>query len=135
MIRTYSELVQYNTFEDRFNYLALKGSVAAQTFGHERYLNQDFYRSRAWKQVRRDVIARDLGCDLGLEGFEIHDKIIVHHMNPMSADNIIHGDQDILNMEYLISVTHKTHNGIHYGDDSIIPKPYVERRPGDTRLW
>ncbi|ASR80065.1 HNH endonuclease [Arthrobacter phage GoCrazy] len=135
MIRTYSELIQYNTFEDRFNYLALKGSVAAQTFGHERYLNQDFYRSRAWKQVRRDVIARDLGCDLGLEGFEIHDKIIVHHMNPMSADNIIHGDQDILNMEYLISVTHKTHNGIHYGDDSVIPKPYVERRPGDTRLW
>ncbi|QFP94972.1 HNH endonuclease [Arthrobacter phage NapoleonB] len=135
MIRTYSELIQYNTFEDRFNYLALKGSVAAQTFGHERYLNQDFYRSRAWKQVRRDVIARDLGCDLGLKGFEIHDKIIVHHMNPMSADNIIHGDQDILNMEYLISVTHKTHNGIHYGDDSVIPKPYVERRPGDTRLW
>ncbi|ASR80258.1 HNH endonuclease [Arthrobacter phage Heisenberger] len=135
MIRTYSELIQYNTFEDRFNYLALKGSVAAQTFGHERYLNQDFYRSRAWKQVRRDVIARDLGCDLGLEGFEIHNKIIVHHMNPMSADNIIHGDQDILNMEYLISVTHKTHNGIHYGDDSVIPKPYVERRPGDTRLW
>ncbi|ALY08691.1 HNH endonuclease [Arthrobacter phage Circum] len=135
MIRTYSELIQYNTFEDRFNYLALKGSVAAQTFGHERYLNQDFYRSRAWKQVRRDVIARDLGCDLGLESFEIHDKIIVHHMNPMSADNIIHGDQDILNMEYLISVTHKTHNGIHYGDDSVIPKPYVERRPGDTRLW
>ncbi|AMM44372.1 HNH endonuclease [Arthrobacter phage Mudcat] len=135
MIRTYSELIQYNTFEERFNYLALKGSVAAQTFGHERYLNQEFYRSRAWKQVRRDVIARDLGCDLGLEGFDIHDRPIVHHMNPMSADNIIHGDEDILNMEYLITVTHKTHNGIHYGDDSVIPKPFVERRPGDTRLW
>ncbi|WBF79049.1 HNH endonuclease [Arthrobacter phage Hankly] len=135
MIRTYTELSQYSTLEDRFNYLVLKGSVAAQTFGHERYLNQNFYRSREWKQVRRDVIARDLGCDLGVEGYEIHDKALVHHMNPMGVDNIIHGDEDILNPEYLITVTHNTHNAIHYGDANLLPKPFIERRPGDTRLW
>lgn len=135
MIRTYTELIQYSTLEDRFNYLMLKGSVAAQTFGHERYLNQSFYRSREWKQARRDVIARDLGCDLGVQGYEIHDKILVHHMNPMGVDNIIHGDEDILNPEYLISVTHNTHNAIHYGDANLLPQPFVERRPGDTRLW
>lgn len=135
MIRTYTELIQYSTLEERFEYLKLRGSVAHETFGTERYLNQEFYRSRAWKLARRDVIARDLGCDLGVQGFDIHDKIIIHHMNPMTVDNIIHGDEDILNPEYLISTTHNTHNAIHYGDASLLPRALVERAPGDTRLW
>lgn len=135
MIRTYSELIQYKTLEERFEYLKLRGSVGMETFGTERYLNQDFYRSRAWKHARRDVIARDLGCDLAVEGFDIHDKIIIHHMNPMTVDNIIHGDEDILNPEYLITTTHKTHNAIHYGDVSLLPRALVERSPGDTQLW
>lgn len=134
-IRTYSELIQLSTFEERYEYLALRGSVGDVTFGDERYLNQHFYRSVEWKQMRNEVIARDLGLDLAMTGYEIHDRIIIHHMNPMVARDIVHGNDDILNPEYLITTTHRTHNAIHYGDADLLPKQYVPRRPGDTKLW
>lgn len=135
MIRTYSELRRIRDFEERYRYLALRGSVGQSTFGFDRYINQAFYTSREWRQVRQQVIARDLGCDLGVEGYEIHDRVIIHHMNPMDVDDIAHGDSDILDPEYLITTTHRTHNAIHYGDERLLPRQLVERRPGDTRLW
>ena len=135
MLRTYSELRSLRTFEERFEYLKLQGSVGHSTFGFERYLNQRFYTSTQWRQTRNHIITRDLGADLGVEGYDIFDRIIVHHMNPMVPDDITHGDPDILNHEYLIATSHNTHNAIHYGDSSLLVKPVVERRPGDTRLW
>lgn len=134
-IRSYSELRRINTFEDRYDYLKLGGSVGGSTFGFDRYINQRFYTSREWKQVRERVIARDMGLDLGVEGHEIYDKIIIHHMNPMTVDEIEHGEKHILDPEYLITTTHNTHNAIHYGDASLLPRPHIERRRGDTRLW
>lgn len=134
-IRTYSEMVAFDTFKERFNYLALKGVVGRPTFGSERYLNQRFYTSREWRQVRYQVIARDQGCDLGMDDHEIHEKVFIHHMNPMTVEDIEHSDDSILDPEYLITVTHRTHNAIHYGDESLLPQPFVERRPGDTTLW
>lgn len=135
MIRTYSQLKSYTTFEDRYEYLNLKGVVGQETFGFERYMNQQFYRSKEWRDLRHHIIARDEGCDLGIPGYEIFDRPIVHHMNPMTSQDLIHGDSDILNPEYLILVTHQTHNAIHYGDASRLAQPLVERQPGDTRLW
>jgi hypothetical protein len=121
---------------ERYDYLRLKGVVGDFTFGYERYHNQRFYTSRQWKQVRDHVISRDFGNDLGADGYEIRgEQITVHHMNPMSPDDIIHGDESILDPEYLISTTHKTHNAIHYGDASLLTKVLIERRPGDTKLW
>ena len=134
-IRTYSELSRLSSFEDRFEYLKLSGQVGVATFGFDRYINQSFYTSTQWRQVRDKIIARDLGLDLGADGHEIYDRVIIHHMNPMVPEDIIHGDEDILDPEYLISTSHRTHNAIHYGDSSLLPKPLVERRPGDTRLW
>ena len=134
-IRTYSELSQIPTFEERYEYLALRGVVGEPTFGYDRWLNQAFYRSAEWRHIRNYVIYRDLGCDLGVEGYEIHDKVIIHHMNPMQQADLLHGNDDIVNLEYLISTTHKTHNAIHYGDASLLPKQYTPRRPGDTKLW
>lgn len=134
-LKTYSELRRLDTFEERYDYLQLKGSVGQATFGFERYLNQRFYTSTQWRQVRNQVITRDLGLDLGSTGYEIFDRIIIHHMNPMTPEHIEHGDPDILNPEYLITTCHATHNAIHYGDVSLLVKPLVERRPGDTRLW
>lgn len=133
--RSYSALSRLPTFEERYKYLSLKGQVGEVTFGFDRYINQKFYTSRQWRQVRNYVIARDNGCDLGIEGFEIHSKVIIHHMNPMTADDIIHGDEAILDPEFLITTTHQTHNAIHYGDESLLPRSFVERRPGDTKLW
>jgi hypothetical protein len=133
--RTYSELERLPTFEERYDYLRLGGSVGVSTFGFDRYINQDFYRSRDWKLTRDYVIIRDNGCDLGISGYEIHDSILVHHMNPMSADDVIHGEEWILNPEFLISTTKDTHNAIHYGDRSLLRQLFVERGPGDTRLW
>jgi hypothetical protein len=134
-IRSYPELRRIETFEDRFKYLALKGVVGDSTFGFDRYINQQFYTSREWRQIRHHVIARDNGCDLGIEGYEIHSKLIIHHMNPMTADDIVQGDEDILNPDFLITTTLQTHNAIHYGDERLLPRPFVERRPGDTKLW
>lgn len=133
--RSYSELRQFDTIEERFRYLTIKGSVGDATFGSDRYLNQMFYRSHQWKQMRYHVIARDMGCDLGVEGFEIHGRIIIHHMNPMSVSDITRGDSGILDPEFLIATTHRTHNAIHYGDESQLPRVFVDRRPGDTKLW
>jgi len=135
MIRTYSELRHLDTLEERYKYLALHGQVGDITFGFDRYLNQDFYRSTQWRNIRNVVILRDYGCDLGVEGYDIHDKIYVHHMNPMNVEDIVEGDARILEPEFLISVTHRTHNAIHYGDISLLPRKLVERKPGDTKLW
>lgn len=133
--RTYSQLAHLATFEARFEYLMLGGTVGRETFGHERHLNQSFYRSREWRRVRDVVIARDEGCDLGIPGYEIHDMVVIHHMNPMIASDIIHADDDIINPEFLITVTHRTHNAIHYGDLTLLTPPLVVRTPGDTKLW
>lgn len=135
MIRSYSELIRTNSFIERFRYLALPGSVGASTFGFDRHVNQKFYTSRQWRQIRQHVIARDEGCDLGVEGYEIHDRVLIHHMNPMGIDDIVAGNEAILDPEFLISTTHRTHNAIHFGDERQLPKPLAERRPGDTKLW
>lgn len=133
--RSYSEMRRFDTHEDRFDYLMLRSSVGTSTFGFDRWMNQQFYRSSQWKQVRNNVIARDLGMDLGVEGFEIYDKIIIHHMNPMRAEDIDGDDPDILDPEYLVCCTHNTHNAIHFGDKKLLIQQFVERRPGDTKLW
>lgn len=135
MIRSYSELRRLDTFEDRYEYLRLRSFVGQSTFGFDRYINQQFYRSTQWKQIRDHVIARDQGLDLGVDGYEIYDKIIIHHMNPMTIDEIEHGDSSILDPNFLISTTHRTHNAIHYGDSSLLVKPLIERRFNDTKLW
>ena len=131
----YSELIQLNTFLDRFNYLKLDGELGVSTFGFDRYLNQRFYTSKEWKDIRTHVIARDLGCDLGVEGFDIHSKILIHHMNPIRPDDIRHGSLSLLDPENLITSTHQTHNAIHFGDKHLLRKDYEPRRPGDTTLW
>ena len=133
--RTYSELERIDTFEERYRYLSLQGVVGNSTFGFDRYMNQRFYTSREWRQIRDHIIARDVGLDLGMPGYEIYDKIIIHHMNPMTADDIEDGNSDILDPEFLITTTHQTHMAIHYGDESLLAKPLVERRRGDTKLW
>lgn len=133
--RTYSELRQLQTFEERFDYLKLGGSVSQDTFGFDRYINQSFYRSTEWRKVRNDVIARDLGRDLGVEGFDIHTKIIVHHMNPMVPRDIIDELDGILDPEFLITTSLNTHNAIHYGSNGTLILPDPERFPGDTKLW
>jgi hypothetical protein len=134
-LRTWSELRRIPTFEERYEYLRLRGAVGEHTFGFERHRNQRFYMSREWRQVRHHVIARDLGCDLGVDGFEIHFRPIIHHMNPMTVDQLVHGDGSILDPEYLVTTTHRTHNAIHYGDERLLPRQLVERTRGDTKLW
>lgn len=134
-IRRYSELRTLATFEERYDYLQLLGQVGEETFGSERYLNQSFYRSAEWKRIRNHVIVRDNGCDMGIPGREIYDKIIIHHMNPMGARDLIHGNADILDPEFLISVTHNTHNAIHYGDRTKLVRAYEPRTPNDTVPW
>lgn len=135
MMRTYSELIRFNSFEDRFNYLMLNGGVAEETFGFDRWLNQNFYRSAEWRSIRDFVIIRDGGCDLAMDGYEIYDKIIVHHMNPIEQSDILHSSEILINPEYLVCVSHNTHNAIHYGDASLLMTAPIERRPGDTCPW
>lgn len=136
MIKCYSELIELPTFEERFEYLKLDGRVGIQTFGSERIFNQDFYHSREWKLLRRDVIARDMGCDLGIEDREIFDKIIVHHINPMTMEQLEEGGDDLFDLENFICCSHETHEAIHYGDASLLPRTtFIERKPGDTKLW
>ena len=135
MIRRYSELRHIPTFEERFEYLKLNGSVGRETFGFARYINQRFYTSKEWRDIRHYVITRDLGLDLGAEGYEINSRILIHHMNPIVVDDILHKNDDILDPEFLITTCHNTHNAIHYGDSSLLPKPLVERSRGDTKLW
>jgi len=133
--RSYRELRQLRTFEERFDYLVLNGTVAHETFGPNRHVNQDFYRSREWRSVRDHVILRDNGCDLGIPGYEIHTGLYVHHMEPMTTDDIVHGADWIIDPEFLITTTLETHNAIHYGNTSLLPRVTVERRSGDTKLW
>lgn len=134
-IRTYSELITFPTFEERYEYLRLKGRVGEETFGFDRYLNQVFYKSKEWRSVRDYVIARDNGCDLGIEGYEIFGQILIHHMNPITKDDILHRKDFILNPEYLITTVKKTHDAIHYGDESLLITAPIERRKNDTCPW
>lgn len=135
MIRTYTELRELSTLEERFEYLALGGTVGASTFGFDRWINQQFYRSAEWKQARRDVIARDMGMDLGSSDTPIIGAHLIHHMNPLTLNDIEQASDNLLDPEFLITTALRTHNAVHYGDRSLLPKPYVERRPGDTKLW
>lgn len=135
IIRTYSELIHLPTFEERYRYLRLNGSVGKDTFGFDRIFNQLFYRSCEWKSVRNEVILRDGACDLGVEGHEIYGRIIIHHMNPISLEDIQENSDFLMNPEYLITTMHLTHNAIHYGDEDLLPKAPIERRPNDTCPW
>ena len=135
MIRTYSELRRLETFNERWRYLALNGRVGAQTFGFDRWINQQFYQSTEWRNIRHTVIARDLGCDLGVDGYEIHTRLYMDHLNPMQVDDLRQGDSSVIDPEYLITTTHQTHNAIHYGDESLLPRVFIARHAGDTKLW
>lgn len=135
-IRTYSELITLPSYIERFNYLKLDGAVGRETFGYDRYINQHLYqRNPRWKKSRDIVIIRDNGCDLGVEGYEIHGKVIVHHMNPITMDDIIHDRDWIYDPEFLICTVHNTHNAIHYGDENLLVKAPIERTPFDTCPW
>lgn len=136
MIRYYSELIQLPTFKERFEYLKLSGSVGRATFGYDRYLNQNFYKSQEWKRLRNEIIVRDNGCEMGLEDYEIKGRIFIHHMNPIVDDDIVNVSDYLMNPEYLICVSHDIHNAIHYGNDDIVrAKDYTPRRPDDTCPW
>lgn len=134
-IRTYSELILLPTFEERFKYLQLNGRVGDDTFGFDRYINQNFYRSAEWKRIRDQVIIRDNGCDLALEGHEIYGRILIHHMNPITVKDVELSTEYLINPEYLICVTHNTHNAIHYGDEKLLMKDPVVRTKNDTCPW
>lgn len=134
-IKTYSELIHLPTFEDRFEYLKLKGSVGKDTFGHDRYLNQVFYSSMEWRRLRDEIIIRDNGCDLGIEGREIGGKVYIHHLNPLGANDILTHSEYLVNPEYLICVSFETHNAIHYGDINLLPRDPIERKRNDTCPW
>lgn len=137
--KSYQAMCQLETFEQRFNYLRLKAGVGIDTFGHERYLNQRFYTSREWRDIRNEVITRDRGCDLGISGREIVGRVIVHHMNPITPEEVVNGHSEILDPYFLVAVSHITHNAIHYGSfDTLGPVEsslIVERKPGDTTPW
>ena len=134
-IRTYSELILLPTFEERFKYLQLNGRVGDDTFGFDRYINQNFYRSAEWKRIRDLVIMRDNGCDLALEGYEIYGRILIHHMNSITVKDVELSTEYLMNPEYLICVTHNTHNAIHYGDEKLINKGPIVRTKNDTCPW
>ena len=135
IIRTYSELIKLPTFEERFQYLKLDGDVGVETFGFDRYLNQAFYSSDEWKSIRNQVIIRDNGCDLGIEGREIYKRIIIHHMNPITKEDLLYRTEYLLNPEYMICTMKSTHDAIHYGDENLLFKEPVERKPNDTCPW
>lgn len=134
-VRTYSELIKLQSFEERFEYLKLNGRVCEETFGFDRYINQVFYKSKEWRSVRDQVIIRDNGCDLALLDREIRGRILIHHMNPISKEDILRRSDMILNPEYLICTTKNTHNAIHYGDIGLLMKDPIERKPNDTCPW
>lgn len=135
LIRCYHELKRLPTFKERYDYLRIGGLVGESTFGYERYLNQMLYSSSRWRQLRDQIIIRDNGCDLGIEDFQIQDKIIIHHMNPITIEQIEESASEIFDPEYLICCSYQTHNAIHYGDQSLLPQLPVVRRPNDTCLW
>jgi len=135
MIRTYSELMRLKSFEDRFEYLRLRGSVGQATFGYDRYLNQLLYTSGRWRSTRRDIIIRDNGCDLGVEGYDIKSRIIIHHINVITIEDIEEDRDWIYDPEFLISTSDNTHKAIHYSDESLLPKLPIVRRKNDTCPW
>jgi len=135
MIRTYSELSKLNTFEERYRYLKLNGAVGEETFGFDRFINQILYKSDEWKRCRRDIIIRDNGCDLGCEGFEVHGRILIHHINPITVDDIVNRNPKVFDPENLILTSHNTHNAIHYGDENLLIKAPIERSKNDTCPW
>lgn len=134
-IKTYSELMKLDTYEDRLNYLKLHGNVGEDTFGFDRYMNQQFYKSKEWQNIRNEVIARDYGRDLGLEDHEIRGQVVIHHMNPITSDDIKNSTDYLLNPEYLVCVSKDTHNAIHYGTATINQNKFIERTPNDTCPW
>lgn len=135
-IRCYSELIKLRTFKERYEYLKLDGKVGEETFGFDRWLNQAFYKSKEWQRIRNDVIARDLGCDLGCIDREIIDEmILIHHMNPISKEDIINKTDFLLNPEYLITTIDNTHRAIHYGNEEMLYQPPVERFKNDQCPW
>ena len=134
-IKTYSELITIPTFEERFEYLKLDGRVGAETFGFDRYLNQAFYKSDEWLSIRDYVITRDNGCDLGVEGYEIYGRIIIHHMNPITKEDILQRSKFLIDPEYLITTIKRTHDAIHYGDSNLLVKAPIERSKNDTCPW
>lgn len=134
-IRTYSELIMLPTYEERFRYLKLNGIVGRETFGFDRYLNQIFYNSGEWRSLRNEIIVRDNGCDLGMDGYDIHDRIYIHHMNPLMVRDFVESSEFLLNPEYLICTAFKTHQAVHYGDESFLEHAPIERRPNDTCPW
>jgi hypothetical protein len=134
-IRTYSELRRLDTFEDRYHYLRLNDVVGASTFGFDRWINQRFYQSQEWKWVRDQVVVRDNGCDLGISGYEIHSGLLVHHMNPLSVKDLELSSEWVIDPNYLITTSLQTHNAIHYGDESQLPRGPIVRQRGDTKLW
>ena len=134
-IRTYSELILLPTFEERYEYLRLDGRVGEETFGFDRWLNQTFYKSEEWLSMRDKIIVRDNGCDLGISGRDIYSRILIHHMNPITKEDILRRSDILLNPEYLICVTPNTHRAIHYGNENLLMKAPIERRPNDTCPW
>lgn len=134
-IRTYAELITIPTLEERFRYLKLDGKVGVDTFGFDRYLNQIFYTSKEWRKLRRDIILRDNGCDLGVEGYDIQGKIYIHHMNPIVVKDILDRTEFLLNPDFLICASFDTHQAIHYGNENLLPQPLIERRAFDTCPW
>lgn len=134
-IKTYSELITLQTFEDRFNYLQLRGEVGKSTFGHNRYLNQILYNSPEWRRFRNEIIIRDNGCDLACDGYEIYGRALIHHINPITVEDIVNRNPMVFDPENVITTIHSTHNAIHYGDESLLPKSPIERKQNDTCPW
>ena len=134
-IRTYSELITLPTFIERYRYLKLSGRVGEDTFGFDRYLNQIFYQSKEWRSIRDYAITRDNGCDLGIAGHEIYGRILIHHMNPITADDILKRSDLLLNPEYLICTIKNTHDAIHYSDESLLITDPIERSKNDICPW
>lgn len=135
MIRCYRDLKRIDSFNERYLYLKTTGKVGEETFGLDRYVNQQLYRSQRWKRTRSEVIIRDNGCDLGIEGREIDRYIVIHHMNPITLEDIEYDRDEIYDPEYLICCSSRTHQAIHFGDEGLLLKDYVERKPNDTCLW
>lgn len=135
MVKTYTELIRFKTLEERYRYLRIGGRVGEETFGFDRWMNQVFYKDPRWRDIRDEVITRDNGCDLGLEGYDIHGKIFVHHMNPVTKDDILHNFDSLLNPEFLISTSKRTHDAIHYGNEDLLPQSPIVRTRNDTCPW
>lgn len=135
MIKTYLGLIRIPTFEERYQYLRLLGTVGKETFGFKRWLNQEFYHSSEWQRFRNEIIVRDNGCDLGVEGFQIFGSVIIHHINPITYEDIVNNNPCVFDPNNVISTKHTTHNAIHYGDEKFLSKPLIERTKNDTCPW